>query len=146
MGEWRYSSTILDLGTRWMWVVSFTPRPLDPREKSPWYPLDRTLGRPQSRSGRCEEEKHLLSRPGVEPHAVQPVAHRCTNWATSTHYSIVANILRRISAQIKLNHNQILWSRIYSIDGWADRFIRKWIRWGRETYMDRALDRQTYRW
>jgi hypothetical protein len=26
-GEWRYSSTILNLGTRWMWVVSFTPRP-----------------------------------------------------------------------------------------------------------------------
>jgi hypothetical protein len=27
-GEWRYSSTFLDLGTRWMWVVShcrFTP-------------------------------------------------------------------------------------------------------------------------
>jgi hypothetical protein len=28
MGEWRYSSTILDLGIRWMWVVSVTPRPL----------------------------------------------------------------------------------------------------------------------
>jgi hypothetical protein len=29
-GEWRYSSTILDLGTRWRWVVSFTPLPLCP--------------------------------------------------------------------------------------------------------------------
>jgi hypothetical protein len=28
MGEWRYSSTILDLGTSWRWVVSFTPWPL----------------------------------------------------------------------------------------------------------------------
>jgi hypothetical protein len=27
-GEWRYSSTILDPGTRWRWVISFTPRPL----------------------------------------------------------------------------------------------------------------------
>jgi hypothetical protein len=25
MGEWRYSSTFLDLGTRWRWMVSFTP-------------------------------------------------------------------------------------------------------------------------
>jgi hypothetical protein len=27
-GEWRYGSTILDLGTRWRSVVSFTPLPL----------------------------------------------------------------------------------------------------------------------
>jgi hypothetical protein len=27
IGEWRYSSTILDLGTRWRWVVSLTPLP-----------------------------------------------------------------------------------------------------------------------
>jgi hypothetical protein len=36
---------ILDLGTRWRSVVSFTPRPLYSQEKSPWYPLDRRLGR-----------------------------------------------------------------------------------------------------
>jgi hypothetical protein len=36
--EWRYSSTILDFGTRWRWVVSFTPRPLYPR-----YSLDPAL-------------------------------------------------------------------------------------------------------
>jgi hypothetical protein len=35
MGEWRYSSTILDLGTRWTWVVSFTTWLLYPRGKSP---------------------------------------------------------------------------------------------------------------
>jgi hypothetical protein len=34
MGEWRYSSTILDLGTRWKGVVSFMPLPLYPREKA----------------------------------------------------------------------------------------------------------------
>jgi hypothetical protein len=32
---------ILDLSTRWRWVVSFTPRPLYPHGKSPRYPLDR---------------------------------------------------------------------------------------------------------
>jgi hypothetical protein len=30
IGEWSYSSTFLDLGTRWRWVVSFTPMPLYP--------------------------------------------------------------------------------------------------------------------
>jgi hypothetical protein len=34
---------ILDLGTKWMWVVSFTPRPLYPQGKSPWHPSDRRL-------------------------------------------------------------------------------------------------------
>jgi hypothetical protein len=33
MREWRYSSIILDLGTRWRGVVSFTARPLFPRGK-----------------------------------------------------------------------------------------------------------------
>jgi hypothetical protein len=39
---------ILDVGTSWRWVVSFTPRSLYPWEKSPRYPLDRRLGRPQT--------------------------------------------------------------------------------------------------
>jgi hypothetical protein len=36
--DWRYSSTFLNLGTRWRWVVNFTPLPLYPRGKSPRYP------------------------------------------------------------------------------------------------------------
>jgi hypothetical protein len=35
--------------------------------KSPWYPLDRRLGGPQSRSGRGVEEKDSKSPPGFEP-------------------------------------------------------------------------------
>jgi hypothetical protein len=34
MGEWKYSSTILDLCPRWRWVVSVTTRPLYPRERA----------------------------------------------------------------------------------------------------------------
>jgi hypothetical protein len=37
-GYWRsvgVASRILDLGTRWRWVVNFTPRPLYPQGKSP---------------------------------------------------------------------------------------------------------------
>jgi hypothetical protein len=32
MREWRYSSTIHELGTSWRCVVSFTPLPLCPRK------------------------------------------------------------------------------------------------------------------
>jgi hypothetical protein len=56
-GEWRHSSTIPDLGTRWRWVVSFTPLSLYSRGKSPSYPLYRRLGGPQRRSGHCGVEK-----------------------------------------------------------------------------------------
>jgi len=39
-------------------VVSFTPLPLGPLAKSPWYPLDRKLGGPQSRFGHGCEDKN----------------------------------------------------------------------------------------
>jgi hypothetical protein len=61
-GVWRSGCIdphFLDLGTSWRWVVSFRPRPLYPRGNSPRYALDRRLGAPQSRSGRCGEEKIL---------------------------------------------------------------------------------------
>jgi hypothetical protein len=47
----------LDLVTSWRWVVSFTPWPVYPRVKSPWNPLDRGLGGPQSRFGQIGEQK-----------------------------------------------------------------------------------------
>jgi hypothetical protein len=62
MGEWRYSSTFLDLGTRWRSVVSFTSLPLYRRRKNLRDPLERRLGRSQSRSGRCGGEKNLPYR------------------------------------------------------------------------------------
>jgi hypothetical protein len=48
-------------------VVSFTPRPLYPQGKSPWYPLDRRMGGPQSRSGRGGDEKNSQPLPELEP-------------------------------------------------------------------------------
>jgi hypothetical protein len=61
MGEWTYSSTMFYLNIRWRWVVSLTP--LYPR-----YPKDRSLVGPQSRSGRCRENRSILhcreSNPG----------------------------------------------------------------------------------
>jgi hypothetical protein len=48
------------------WRCSFTPRPLYPQGKSPWYPLDRRLGGSQGRSGRGSEEKNSQPLPGRE--------------------------------------------------------------------------------
>jgi hypothetical protein len=67
IGEWRYNSTILYLGTRWRLLVSFTPLPLYPRGKSPRYPLDRRLGGPQSLSGHCGVENNFLTLLVIEP-------------------------------------------------------------------------------
>jgi hypothetical protein len=40
--------------------------PLYPQGKSPWYPLDRRLGGPQSRSGHGGEEENSQPPPGIE--------------------------------------------------------------------------------
>jgi hypothetical protein len=58
MGDWRYISIFLDLGSRWRWMVSLTPLLYYPQGKSQQYPLDR-LGGPQDLSGCCGEEKIL---------------------------------------------------------------------------------------
>jgi hypothetical protein len=57
---------ILDFGTRWRLVVSFTPRPLYLQGKRPRYPLDRRLGGIQSRSGHGGEEKNSQPPPRIE--------------------------------------------------------------------------------
>jgi hypothetical protein len=47
-------------------MVSFTPQPLYLQGKSPWCPLDRRLGGPQSLSGHGGEEKNSQPPPGIE--------------------------------------------------------------------------------
>jgi hypothetical protein len=49
---------ILNLGTRWKRIVSFTSWPLYPWEKNARFPLDRRLGRPQISSGHSGKEKN----------------------------------------------------------------------------------------
>jgi len=51
---------ILNLGTRWRLVVSFTLWPLNRRARSRRYTLCRSLCRPQSRSGCDGKEKKSL--------------------------------------------------------------------------------------
>jgi hypothetical protein len=99
-GNGGIAPLILDPGTRWRWVVSFMLRPLCPRGKSPWYPLDRRLDGPQSRSGRGGEEKNSQLQPELEPPITQTVAQRYTtelSWllfvGDTIGKSIVANLL-----------------------------------------------------
>jgi hypothetical protein len=53
-------------------------RPLYPQGNSSWYPVDRRLGGPQSRSGRGGEEKNSQSLPGFEPPFIQLAAQSYT--------------------------------------------------------------------
>jgi hypothetical protein len=73
LGSGGIAPRILDLGTRWRWVISFTPPPLYPQGKSPWYPLDRRMGGLQSRSVHRRKEKNSEPPPGLEPSINQPV-------------------------------------------------------------------------
>jgi hypothetical protein len=71
MGEWRYSFTVLDLDTSWMWVVSFTPWERDPGTQ--W-----RGGRVDTRFGLDSVEKQVLhpDRPVRSPwHPVDLVWH-----------------------------------------------------------------------
>jgi hypothetical protein len=103
MGEWRYSSTILYLGTTWNWLVSFTSLPLYPQVNNPLYPLDRRLGGLQSRSGRCGEEENL-SLPWTELGTSSPSLYRLSYQVPSSaafwrplNFSRVAEISEKVS-------------------------------------------------
>jgi hypothetical protein len=64
-GEWMYRATILEISSRWMWEVSFTPWPLYPRVKRSVFPLVRRLGGgSESVWTLWVKEKSL---PGIEP-------------------------------------------------------------------------------
>jgi hypothetical protein len=78
LGSGGIAPRILNLGTGWRWVVSFTLQPLYFRGKSPWYLLDRRLAGPQSRSGHGDEEKNSEPLPGLESPIIQPIAQRYT--------------------------------------------------------------------
>jgi hypothetical protein len=74
---------ILNLDTKWSWVVSSTPLPLYPRGKRPRFPLDRRLGGPQCRSGSGGEEKNLYScresNPGRPAHSLVTIQTELLN-------------------------------------------------------------------
>jgi len=79
-GSGSITPRLLNLGTRWRWVVSFTLRPLYPRRESPWYSLNRRIGGPQSRSGRgCINEKKSLLLPEIQLRSSSPQPNHYTD-------------------------------------------------------------------
>jgi hypothetical protein len=109
MGEWWYSSTILHLGTRRRWVVSFTPRPLYVLGHRPWFTFDRRLGEPHSRSEHYGEEVNLNPARN-RALTVQPVGRHYTDWAIPTLADILLkikrNMLYRLQACLNVGHNE----------------------------------------
>jgi hypothetical protein len=83
IGGWRYSSTFLDLGTRWRWVDSYKSLPLYHRGNNLRYLLDMRLGGPQIGFRRCGDEK-CLTPAGNQTRVAQSVARRYTDWAITT--------------------------------------------------------------
>jgi hypothetical protein len=78
-GSGGIAPCICDLSTRLRGVVSFTPQLFYPQGKSPWYPLDRRLGGPQSQSGCNGEEKNSQPLPGLESPLIQFIAQCYTS-------------------------------------------------------------------
>jgi hypothetical protein len=68
----------------WGWVVTFTPRPLKDRIKSPRYPWDRKPGGPEAGLNEWWREKiQSLFLPRIEKRSFIPQPCPYTNWATS---------------------------------------------------------------
>jgi hypothetical protein len=67
-----------------------------PQGKSPWYPLDRRLGGPQSRFGRGDEEKNCQASPGIETYNSNRPARRPALYRLSCHGSIENRVLMGI--------------------------------------------------
>jgi hypothetical protein len=101
MGEWRYSSTIPILGTRWRRVVSFTLLPPNPGRKSRRYPPDRRRGGgvPEPVWTLWRIEKSLAPAVNLTP-AVQPVA-RPTELSRLLYISILLLCTMHIFDKIK---------------------------------------------
>jgi hypothetical protein len=81
MGEWRYSSTILDLGTRWRLIVSFMTRPFYLQGNTPPPPVP--IG--QENGWDLEPGWTLCGKENLAPVeigtlAIQPVVRRYTDW------------------------------------------------------------------
>jgi hypothetical protein len=77
---------ILNLGTRWRWVV----RPLYLQERNSRYSLDMWLGGPQSRSGRGSGKKKypFIVSAGIGTPVVQSLASHITDYCIAAHNAI----------------------------------------------------------
>jgi hypothetical protein len=77
-----------------------------PQRKEPRYPLDRRLGGPQGRSGRCGEENILLTLSAIEPRPSSPSLYRL-NYPVSRTGTETA-VRCRNAAVITQNMNRVI--------------------------------------
>jgi hypothetical protein len=74
LGEWSCSFTILEVATRWRWMVSFMPQPLYPRGDSPRHPLVRAIGWTQEPIWTLWRREKSFAPARNQTLTVQPVA------------------------------------------------------------------------
>ena len=73
-GRGGISPHILNVGTGWRQVFSFSPQYIYPQVKNAHYPPIVRLGWPHIWSRRFEEQKNSMSLLRFEPRAIQPAA------------------------------------------------------------------------
>jgi hypothetical protein len=74
---------MLNLGTRWMWVVSALSQAFYPLKQETLYSLCRRLGTPLACHGRVQKVLFLWV---FEPLAIQPKASSYTKYAIPAHF------------------------------------------------------------
>jgi hypothetical protein len=127
MWEWRFGTTVIDPGTRWRWVVSFTPQLLYLLAKSPRCPLDRRLHGHHMQHDRRGAQKTLLphrqSNPGCPTGSpslywlscsdtrVRWIRYRYLNWALLRQdrmkWQAFMNGVRNVSMSWKRAHDEM---------------------------------------
>jgi hypothetical protein len=106
-GVWGSRCTdphFLDFSISLRWVVSFTPW-----WKSPWYPLDRRLGGPQSQSCMTKRNSWPYWTSNSDPSVVQPIASCYTDHINPlTYISVIMTVNQPIQALLNSRFPPIL--------------------------------------
>jgi hypothetical protein len=115
---------ILDHGTRWRWVVSFTPWAIYPQGKDTRYPLHTSLDGPQSRSGHGGEEKTSHPLPGIEPYnRDRPARSLVAIYRLSYHASLEEIQSRLNSGNDCYRSVQTLYLPVFSLNIYGLKYI-----------------------
>jgi hypothetical protein len=82
-------------------VASFMPQQLYHHRNSPWYPLDRRMGGPQSQSGHSGEEKNSQPPLGLKPQIIQAIAQLYTTEPSQLLFIFTQNFIFLVSCFIR---------------------------------------------